>query len=88
VLKCVAIGCNMLQCVLQCVAVLVAVTCSVMQRVAACFSVMQCFKRAAMSCNVCRSVYCTVRCSALKFVTHVLQWVAMCCSVCCSVLQC
>jgi len=63
----------------RCRVACIAVCCSVLQRVAACFNVLQCV---AVSCSVC--------CSALQCVVvccSVLQHVA-CVAVCCSVSQC
>ena len=82
----------MLQCVAMCCnvcfsdAVLVAVTRSVMQRVAECFRVMQCFEA---FCNELQRVLQCVLHRALQCVEICYTCVAMCCNeLRCSDLQC
>ena len=97
-MQCVAVRCIVVQCVLQCVAVLshiltvgngcifISMCCSALQCVAVCCSVLQCVA-------VCCSVLHVNRIHD-KPKGNVLQCVAVCCSVlqcvavCCSVLQC
>jgi len=72
------------------------VRCSVLQRVAACCSLVQCVKKSIESEGLdeedCRKRRCMLQCVAVC--CSVLQCVAVCCSVlqcaavCCSALQC
>jgi len=80
---CVAVWCNVLQHVLQCIVVygtpvdLVKYVSKVYQCIAVCFSVLQCV---AVCCSVLQQGV-SVRCTEGRVSQLVLQCVAVCCSV-------
>jgi len=83
----VAVCCSVLQCVAVCCSVMQcdAVCCSVLQCVAACCSMRQCMLHLVDSC--CSIMGSSQYLLVVSMLQCVLQYVAICYSVCCSVLQ-
>ena len=89
VLQCGAVCCSMMQRVAACCSVVqcIIVWYSVVQCVAVCCSVLLCIQKSSHLESQCIAVCCNV----LRYVCSVLRRVdmfAVCCSVCCSVVQC
>jgi len=97
--RCVAVRCDVLQYVAMCCSTLqrVAVRCNVLQYVAMCCSTLQRVECCSW-CVACSMLQCfVVNCSMLQYIWRIQRHaticrspfhVAVCCSVCCSIMQC